>query len=117
MDRYDSREPINSGAESDVTIRKLAETIGRVVGFEGKLFDPAKPDGTPRKLMDSSRLAALGWRPKTSLGARRRISINRFLKYLVAANKPTFWRAHTGRHANCRAHCETIQPLANEISS
>lgn len=68
MDRYDGSEPINCGAGSDVSIRQLAETVGRVAGFEGKLvFDTSKPDGTPRKLMDSSRLAALGWRPKTSL--------------------------------------------------
>ena len=68
MDHYDGDEPINCGAGSDVTIRQLAETIGRVVGFEGKLvFDTSKPDGTPRKLMDSSRLAALGWLPKTNL--------------------------------------------------
>jgi len=68
MDRYDGSEPINCGAGSDVSIRQLAETVSRVTGFEGKLvFDTSKPDGTPRKLMDSSRLAALGWRPKTSL--------------------------------------------------
>jgi GDP-L-fucose synthase len=68
MDRYDGSEPINCGAGSDVSIRQLAETIGRVIGFEGTLvFDRSKPDGTPRKLMDSSRLAALGWQPKTSL--------------------------------------------------
>jgi len=68
MDRYDGREPINCGAGSDVSIRQLAETVGRVAGFEGKLvFDTSKPDGTPRKLMDSSRLAALGWRPKIGL--------------------------------------------------
>lgn len=68
MDRYDAGEPINCGAGSDVSIRQLAEMIGRVAGFKGKLvFDTGKPDGTPRKLMDSSRLAALGWRPKTSL--------------------------------------------------
>jgi GDP-L-fucose synthase len=68
MDHYDGDQPINCGAGSDVTIRQLAETIGRIVGFEGKLvFDSSKPDGTPRKLMDSSRLAALGWRPKTGL--------------------------------------------------
>jgi GDP-L-fucose synthase len=68
MDRYDSSEPVNCGAGSDVSIRHLAELIGRVIGFEGKLvFDINKPDGTPRKLMDSSRLAALGWRPQTSL--------------------------------------------------
>ena len=68
MDRYDGSEPINCGAGSDVSIRQLAETVGRVAGFEGKLvFDTSKPDGTPRKLMDSSRLAALGWRPKIGL--------------------------------------------------
>src|ERR1700730_10297343 len=68
MDRYDCGEPINCGTGSDVSIRQLAEMIGRVAGFEGKLvFDIAKPDGTQRKLMDSSRLAALGGRPKTSL--------------------------------------------------
>jgi GDP-L-fucose synthase len=68
MDHYDGAEPINCGAGSDVTIRELAETIGRVTQFAGKLvFDTSKPDGTPRKLMDSSRMAALGWKPKTSL--------------------------------------------------
>lgn len=68
MDRYDGEEPINCGAGADVSIRQLAEMIGRVIGYEGKLvFDTSKPDGTPRKLMDSSRLATLGWRPKTSL--------------------------------------------------
>jgi GDP-L-fucose synthase len=52
----------NVGTGSDVTIRELAETICRIVGFEGSLhFDASKPDGTPRKLLDVSRLAALGW--------------------------------------------------------
>jgi GDP-L-fucose synthase len=68
MDHYDASEPINCGAGSDVSIRQLAEIVGRAAGFDGKLiFDTSKPDGTPRKLMDSSRLAALGWLPKTSL--------------------------------------------------
>ncbi len=68
MDRYDGREPINCGSGSDVSIRQLAEMIAQITGFEGKLvFDTSKPDGAPRKLMDSSQLAALGWRPKTSL--------------------------------------------------
>src|SRR5579875_2099702 len=68
MDRYDASEPINCGAGADISIRELAEMIGRITGFEGTLvFDTSKPDGTPRKLMDSSRLAALGWKPKISL--------------------------------------------------
>ncbi len=68
MDHYDGDEPVNCGA--DVTIRQLAEIVGRVLGFKGSLvFDPSKPDGTPRKLMDSSHLVAHGWRPKTNLEA------------------------------------------------
>jgi nucleoside-diphosphate-sugar epimerase len=59
---------INVGSGSDCTIRELAQTIARVVGFEGRLvFDPGKPDGAPRKLMDVSRLAALGWRSTIGL--------------------------------------------------
>lgn len=59
---------INIGTGTDLTIRELAETVARVVGFAGELrFDADKPDGTPRKLMDSSRLHALGWRAQTSL--------------------------------------------------
>jgi GDP-L-fucose synthase len=54
--------PINVGSGEDLSIRDLAETIADVVGFEGQLvFDPSKPDGTPRKLMDVSRLASMGW--------------------------------------------------------
>jgi GDP-L-fucose synthase len=59
---------INVGYGSDITIRELAETVREVVGFEGALtFDSSKPDGTPRKLMDVSKLAAIGWRAKTGL--------------------------------------------------
>lgn len=59
---------INVGTGVDCTIRELAETMARVTGFQGKLtFDASKPDGTPRKLMDVSRLKALGWQAETSL--------------------------------------------------
>ncbi|WP_235789842.1 GDP-L-fucose synthase [Ruegeria pomeroyi] len=59
---------INVGTGTDVTIRDLAETVARVTGFTGQLrFDATKPDGTPRKLMDVSRLARLGWRASTPL--------------------------------------------------
>jgi GDP-L-fucose synthase len=59
---------VNVGSSSELTIRELAETVCRVLGFKGKLvFDASKPDGTPRKLMDSSRLRALGWKPKVDL--------------------------------------------------
>lgn len=59
---------INVGTGSDVTIRELAETIAEVTGFKGRLvFDTSKPDGTPRKLMDVSRLTGLGWTARTTL--------------------------------------------------
>ena len=59
---------VNVGCGSDVTIRKLAETVARVLDFKGNLvFDASKPDGTPRKLMDSSRLRSLGWAPRIDL--------------------------------------------------
>lgn len=59
---------INIGTGEDVTIRELAETVARVLGYQGQLeFDSTKPDGTPRKLMDVSRLHALGWRHTTQL--------------------------------------------------
>ena len=79
-DRYKSLlgndEPplINIGTGEDVTIAELAALVGKVLGFEGKLvFDTSKPDGTPRKLMDVSRLHRLGWRHRTQLedGIRR----------------------------------------------
>jgi len=59
---------INVGSGSDVTIRELAETVARVTGFPERLgFDTSRPDGAPRKLMDVSRLARLGWRAKIPL--------------------------------------------------
>jgi GDP-L-fucose synthase len=69
-DNYDEYEHINCGAGYEVSIRQLAELISEVVGFNGELdFDVSKPDGTPRKLMDSSKITALGWRPEIDLRA------------------------------------------------
>jgi GDP-L-fucose synthase len=66
--RADEPPLLNVGTGEDLTIRELAETICRVVGFTGDLaFDSSKPDGTPRKLLDVSRIQALGWRAQTSL--------------------------------------------------
>lgn len=59
---------LNIGCGADLTIRELAELVARTVGYGGALvFDPSKPDGTPRKLLDVSRLGALGWRPAVSM--------------------------------------------------
>jgi GDP-L-fucose synthase len=68
MDHYDEAEPVNVGVGADWSIRELAEMIAEVVGFAGNLvFDRSKPDGMPAKLLDSSVLQKMGWRPKTSL--------------------------------------------------
>jgi GDP-L-fucose synthase len=68
LEKYDSPEIINIGCGEDVSIRELAELICEVVGFEGELaWDKMKPDGTPRKLLDVTRIRALGWQPTIPL--------------------------------------------------
>ena len=68
MKRFSGDMQMNVGWGREISIRQLAETIGRIVGFEGKLvFDASKPDGTPRKLLDTTRLSGLGWKATTSL--------------------------------------------------
>jgi GDP-L-fucose synthase len=68
LEKYDSPEIINIGCGQDVTIRELAELICDVVGFDGELiWDKTKPDGTPRKLLDVTRIRALGWQPTIPL--------------------------------------------------
>ncbi len=67
-DYADIGELINVGSSEELSVRDLAQMVARVVGFKGSLsWDSGKPNGTPRKLMDSSRLLSLGWRPRTSL--------------------------------------------------
>ena len=68
MQHYSDERPVNLGTGDDVSIAELAETVCRVVGFAGELrYDPSKPDGTPRKVLDVSRMRALGWRARTPL--------------------------------------------------
>jgi GDP-L-fucose synthase len=71
MEKYDADdvgEFVNIGVGLDATIREVAEIVAAVIGFTGKFdFDKSKPDGTPRKLLDVSRLSALGWKPKIGL--------------------------------------------------
>ena len=68
MGHYTGDEIINVGVGEDISIRELAELIARVVGFKGELrYDTSKPDGTPQKLLDVSKLRALGWQARTSL--------------------------------------------------
>lgn len=68
MDSFSSSDPINIGTGNDYTIAEVASAIQRVVGYSGEIFyDSTKPDGMPRKLLDSSKLVQMGWRPKVSL--------------------------------------------------
>jgi GDP-L-fucose synthase len=80
MQHYSEEQFINVGSGSEITIRELSELVKRVVGFTGEIvWDSTKPDGTPRKLMDSSRLFALGWKPKVNLETGIRLAYDDFL--------------------------------------
>ncbi|MBV9759260.1 MAG: GDP-L-fucose synthase [Acidobacteriaceae bacterium] len=82
MQRYDRPEIINVGAGEDVTIADLARTIAEVAGYRGSfVFDTSKPDGTPRKLLDVSRLRALGWRHSIPLKEGLRNSYEWFVEH------------------------------------
>ena len=68
MENYEGADIVNIGTGSDITIKSLAELVKDVVGYTGEIvFDTSKPDGTPRKLIDTSRIRALGWQPEISL--------------------------------------------------
>ena len=68
LEKYDDREIINVGVGEDLTIEDLAEKVKKAVGFSGKIrWDSSKPDGTPRKLLDVTRIRKLGWKPAVSL--------------------------------------------------
>jgi GDP-L-fucose synthase len=81
MQKYSEEQFINVGSGSEISIRQLAELIQRVVGYTGEIvWDTSKPDGTPRKLMDSSRLFAMGWRPQVDLETGIRRTYKDFLR-------------------------------------
>lgn len=73
---------INVGCGYDITIKELADAVGKTVGYQGEItFDPTRPDGTPRKLMDSSRLNALGWHPRVGLEVGLKAAYQDFLAH------------------------------------
>lgn len=81
MNNYNDPSIINIGSDDEVTIGDLAKLIAETVGFKGKLvFDPSKPDGTPRKKLDCSKIFALGWKPSTHLKQGLQIAYQDFLK-------------------------------------
>jgi GDP-L-fucose synthase len=68
LEKYDEDVAVNVGSSEEISIAELAKLVSEVVGYRGQIdFDSSKPDGTPRKLLENSRLAALGWTPKISL--------------------------------------------------
>jgi GDP-L-fucose synthase len=86
MEQYDQEGLVNIGWGQDVSIRELAELIVRVTGFRGRLeFDASQPDGTPRKLLDTSKLSQLGWHPKIGLEAGIRATYEWYVRCLDQA--------------------------------
>jgi len=84
LERYDSPEIINVGCGEDISVRELAELICDVVGFDGELaWDTAKPDGTPRKLLDITKLRNLGWQPTIPLRQGIEQTYDWFLKNVL----------------------------------
>lgn len=81
MNNYDEKQFVNIGIGEDLSIKDLALLIKEVIGYEGRIsFDTSKPDGTPRKLMDVSKLHALGWKHKTNLREGIKLAYEDFLK-------------------------------------
>ena len=84
MENYSAEQFINVGYGSDISIRALAELVKRVIGFGGEIvWDRSKPDGTPRKLMDSSRIFGIGWKPEVDLEKGIALAYGDFLKKAV----------------------------------
>ena len=97
MQNYSQEQFINVGFGAEVSIRELAQTVKRVVGYQGEiLWDKTKPDGTPRKWMDSSRLFALGWKPQVGLEAGLRLAYEDFL-----SRSPWFGPGGAGAATQC----------------
>lgn len=81
MKTYSDHRLINIGTGEDITIAEFARVVAEVVGYRGEItFDPSRPDGTPRKLLDVSRLSRLGWRPRTSLEEGIRLAYQAYLR-------------------------------------
>ena len=88
METYDSSEIINVGTGEDISIRELAELVKRIVGYQGRIvFDASKPDGTPRKLLDVTRVRELGFRPRTPLEQGIRMAYQAYVQRVADAGR------------------------------
>ena len=88
LENYHKSEFVNIGSGKDVSIAELAETIAKVVCYKGKIeFDTSKPDGMPRKLLDTTKAESLGWKYKTELEEGIKLTYEDFLKHPEFAKK------------------------------
>ena len=88
MENYSGNETVNAGSGKEITIKGLTELVAKVVGYEGAIFwDTSKPNGTPRKLLDVSKSAAMGWTAKTSLEEGIRLAYADFLNNPMRAER------------------------------
>ena len=88
MNNYSGNETVNAGTGKELTIKELTELVAKVVGYEGEiLWDPSKPNGTPRKLLDVSKAASLGWTYKTELEDGIRLTYDDFLNNPMRAER------------------------------
>ena len=88
MNNYSGNETVNAGTGKELTIKALTELVARVVGYGGEIrWDPSKPNGTPRKLLDVSKATALGWTYKTELEEGIRLAYKDFLENPMRAER------------------------------
>ena len=88
MNNYSGNETVNAGTGKEISIKELAMLVAKVVGYEGRIeWDTTKPNGTPRKLLDVSKVTAMGWRYKTELEDGIRISYEDFMNSPMRAER------------------------------
>ncbi len=107
---FNDQEPplLNIGCGQDLTITELAETVAKAVGFEGKIeFDLSKPDGTPQKLLDVSRMIEMDWRPRVTLSEGIELAYGDFLSHVSFTS--TTCAKLRGGSAEAMANCEVVE--------
>lgn len=88
MNHYSGNETVNAGTGKELTIKELTELVAKVIGYKGEIhWDPTKPNGTPRKLLDVSKTAAMGWTYKTELEDGIRLAYEDFLNNPIRAEQ------------------------------
>ena len=88
MNNYSGNETVNAGTGKEITIKQLTELVAKVVGYEGEvLWDTTRPNGTPRKLLDVSKAARLGWRYRTELEDGIRLAYEDFITNPMRAER------------------------------